>query len=370
MRLRERLWTTDWLALFSALGVAGIGLYFLKSADEAYFYKQTMWLGLGLAVMTVMYFIDYAWLLRHAYSLYAAVMALLVLVLLLPAKRGAQSWIELPGTDLNLQPSELMKFCVILVLARYLMGRDSQDTVRGLILPFLLLLVPLGLILKQPDLGTGILFPPLLFAMLYASGSRLLHLGAVAGAGAATAPLMWIFIMKEYQKNRIRAFLDPEMYSASEAWQLIQSLIAIGSGGLSGMGWGGGSQNSLDLLPDKHTDFIFGVIAEEGGFVAAGSLLLLYLLFVISGLHVARRCREPGGKLIAVGISTVIGVQALVNVGVVTAVLPTTGITLPLISYGGSSMLATFAMLGLLLNISTNREIHILPTKFASLIRD
>ncbi len=368
--MRERLLRTDWLVLLTAGVAAGIGLYYLKSAGVSFFNKQLVWLLIGLGAMLTMYLIDYRWLLRQAYSLYLFAMALLVVVLVLPAKRGAQSWIEVPGTDYNLQPSEVMKFCIVLVLARNLMGKENQATVRGMIAPFLLTLIPLGLILKQPDMGTGSLFPPLLCVMVYVSGARLRHLLSVAAAGLAAMPLMWLFVMKAYQKNRIRAFLDPEMYSAREAWQLIQSLIAIGSGGLYGMGWGQGSQNALDLLPDRHTDFIFGVIAEEGGFVMTATLLTAYLLFVLSGLHVARRCREPGGKLIAVGITTVIGVQVLVNVGVVTAILPTTGITLPLISYGGSSMMVSCAMIGLLLNVSASRDILMYPTRFASLKHD
>lgn len=370
MSLGGKLRKTDWLALLAALAITGLGLYYLRSADEGSFLRQLRWLALGLAGMLTLYLLDYRWLLRQSYLLYTGALGLLVLVLLLPAKRGAQRWFEVPGTSFNVQPSEIMKFCIILVLARTLMTQDNQHTVRGLLAPFLLVLIPLGLILKQPDLGTGMLFPPLLAAMVYCGGARLWHLAVVALGGLGTAPLLWIFIMKEYQKNRVRAFLDPEIYSASEAWQLIQSLIAIGSGGLYGQGWGQGSQNSLDLLPDKHTDFIFGIIAEEGGFLAGAGLLGLYFLFILSGLHIARRCREPGGKLIAVGISTMLGVQVLANVGVVTAMLPTTGMTLPLISYGGSSIMITMCMLGLLLNVSSAEDPIMSSAKFTSLRRD
>lgn len=362
--MMQRLLRTDWLVLLTASCIAGIGLYYLKSAGETYYSKQFLWLAGGTLALLFMYVIDYRWVLRQAYFFYAGAMSLLVLVLLLPAKRGAQSWIEVPGTSFNIQPSELMKLCLILVLARNLASKENHATVRGMILPFLLTLIPLALILKQPDLGTGILFPPILCTMVYVSGARIWHLFSVAMAGVCTMPLMWALVMKDYQKDRIRAFLNPEMFSAHEAWQLIQSLIAIGSGGMYGMGWGQGSQNTLDLLPDRHTDFIFGVIAEEGGFAVTATLLGLYLLFVLSGLHVARRCREPGGKLLAVGLTCVIGVQALINVGVVTAILPTTGITLPLISYGGSSLVVTCAMIGLLLNVSASRDILMYPTRF------
>ncbi len=364
MSWSEKILRTHWFVLLLTLAIVGIGLYYLKSADAGFFFRQIRWLVLGFTAMAVCYLIDYRWLLRQAYLLYAGAFSLLVVVLMLPAKRGAQSWIEVPGTGFNIQPSEVMKLCIILVLARNLMTRDNQATIRGLIAPFLLLFAPLALILKQPDLGTGILFPPLLFAMVYASGARLWHLLSVMAAGVCALPVMWLEVMKEYQKNRVRAFLNPEIYSAREAYQLIQSLIAIGSGGLYGMGWGEGSQNALDLLPDKHTDFIFGVIAEEGGFVMSATMLGLYWLFAISGLHISRNTSEPGGKLIAVGVSVIIGFQALVNSGVVSAVLPTTGITLPFISYGGSSMIVSFCMVGLLLNVSSAKGAILTRPKF------
>lgn len=337
--------------------IVAIGLYYLKSIDLFYFKRQLLWAGVGTLAMLAVLYVDYRRLLAKAYWIYCGAFSLLIFVLLQPEVRGARSWINFKF--FALQPSEIMKLALILALASYLGKRDNQWTVRGLIMPFLLLLLPLALILKQPDLGTGILLPPILFAMLYASGARLLHLGIIVFAGAVNMIPMWMFILKEYQKNRVRAFINPELYSAREAWQLIQSLIAIGCGGWSGMGWGEGSQNNLGLLPDRHTDFILGIIAEEGGFLTASALLGCYLLLVIGGLHIARYCRDSEGKLIAVGISSLIGFQALINIGVVTAVLPTTGITLPLVSYGGSSLVITFVMIGLLLNVGINNRVSI-----------
>ncbi len=364
--MNDRGWRVDWVVLGSTLGVVAIGLYFLLSADEEFFYKQLRWLALSLFALIGGFLIDYRWLVRRALSLYLMTFVLLVVVLFCAPINGARSWIKLPG--FNVQPSELMKVAIILLLAKILSSHEKQATVRGLILPFVVTLLPLGFILKQPDLGTGMLFPPLLVIMVFASGARIVHLAFVFGAGLCGLVPMWFFLMKEYQKNRIRAFLDPELYSAREAWQLIQSLIAIGSGGLYGMGWGQGSQTSLDLLSEKHTDFIFGVIAEEGGFFVASSLLALYLLLILGGLHIARHTPDPVAKLIAVGISTIIGVQVLENIGVVTACLPTTGITLPLISYGGSSMIVTFFMIGLLLGVGRSRTLIMGPEKFTGVI--
>lgn len=352
----------DFLVLGAMAAIVAIGLYYLASIDPAYFRRQLLWAGVGGAGLFAVLCVDYRLLLAKAYQVYAGAFLLLMVVLLQPEVRGARSWINFKF--FAVQPSEIMKLALILALAAYLGKRDNQWTVRGLIMPFLLLFLPLGLILKQPDLGTGILLPPILFAMLYASGARLLHLGLIAAAGALSAVPMWMFVLKEYQKNRVRAFIDPELYSAREAWQLIQSLIAIGGGGVSGRGWGEGTQNALGLLPDRHTDFIFGIIAEEGGLRTAGTVLGLYLLLVVGGLHIARVCRDPGGKLIAVGVSALIGFQALINIGVVTAVLPTTGITLPLVSYGGSSLVITFAMVGLLLNVGLSNRVPINQHRF------
>ncbi len=349
----------DWIVLLATLAIAVIGLTYLWSASPASFARQIQWLVLGLAVMTVMLVIPYQRLLAHAYEIYLGGLSLLLLVLALPPTRGAHSWITVPGLPINIQPSEIMKLCLILILARHLMRKETQTTLKGLITPFALTLLPMALILKQPDLGTGILLPPLLFCIVFASGARLWHLLDIGACGLLSAVPMWLYVLKAYQKRRILAFLDPERYEADEAYQLLISLRAIGSGGIFGQGLGNGTQNSLDLLPDKHTDFIFGVIAEEGGLVVGAMLLGLYLLLVCAGLHIARKTREPGGRLIAAGVSSILGIQVLINIGVVTVLLPTTGITLPLASYGGSSLMVTFAMIGLLLNVGASRPIVI-----------
>jgi len=350
----SRFFRIDWIIILTTFALVGIGLvYQYSAASSDIFAKQISWVVIGILAMATAAFIDYRFLLRHAYSFYAFAMVLLVVVLQLPAVRGAQSWIRLPG--FNIQPTEFMKLALILTLARYLMLRENQHTIRGLIMPFALALTPTALILKQPDLGSAILIPPTLLAVVYASSARLRHLIGVCLMGVASVVPMWMFVMKGYQKRRVLAFLDPDLYEAREAYQLIMSLIAIGSGRIFGAGLGKGTQTSLDLLPDKHTDFIFGVIAEEGGFVVASIVLMLFLLLVCEGYRVAVRTREPGGRLIAIGCATLMGVQVAVNIGVVTAMLPTTGITLPLISYGGSSMVVTFVLIGLLLNVGMHK---------------
>jgi len=357
-------WRVDWLLVFAACGVVGVGLPYLYSAAPALFGRQVLWLAIGCGAAIFFAAFDYQRILRHAYTAYGICLLLLIVVLFCPERNGARCWIAIPGTGQVLQPAEFMKIALILTLARHLRHRETQSTWSGLFLPFLQTFIPMLLLLKQPDLGTSVLFPPVLFAVLFASGARGRHLLAVATSGLLAAVPMWHFVMKEYQRKRILAFLDPEQYEAREAYQLLMSLIAIGSGGLFGQGLGNGRMNELDLLPEKHNDFIFGVIAEEGGFTVAAALLGLHCLLVLEAFHIAHDAREPGGRLIATGCAAMLGAQIALNVGVVTALLPTTGITLPLVSYGGSSMLATCAMLGLLLNVAARQPFEIARESF------
>jgi rod shape-determining protein RodA len=359
-----RLARIDWPLLGGVLLLVGLGLPYLHSASPAAFQRQVLWIALGLAAMAVAFRIDYRTLLRYAYEIYGLAFLLLVVVLAMPPVHGARSWLRVPGVPFSLQPVELFKLALVLALARHLMHRETQATWRGLIIPFCLTLAPMALILRQPDLGSALLIPPVLFAVLFASGARVAHLGAVLAGGLLSAVPMWFLALKDYQRRRIHAFLDPERYETREAYQLIRSLIAIGTGGVWGEGLGRGTLNSLNLLPESHNDFIFGVIAEEGGFVRAGLLALVYLLVVLLGFRIAYRTREPGGRLIAVGCSTVLGAQALINMGVVTAMLPTTGIPLPFVSYGGSSLLVSFALVGLLLNVGATRPLVTAPDTF------
>jgi len=355
--------TVDWILLLGTAGLCGIGLTFLHSTAPADLAKQIQWVFIGACMMFAMSLLDYRILVHYAWEFYFVVIVLLLIVLQLPPIRGAQSWIRLPG--FSIQPVELMKVALVLVLANHLRFKETQTTLKGLVIPFLITLIPMALILKQPDLGGAILLPPILFSIVYASGARLSHLIYIAFGGIVSAIPMWIFGLKDYQKSRIYAFIYPELYAQREAYQLNQSLIAIGSGGLFGMGLGQGMITSLRLLPDSQNDFIFGVIAEEGGFVAISAVLGCYLLIVLEGLHIARKCREPSGRLIATGISCTIGAQAIINICVVTGLLPTTGITLPLISYGGSSMVVTMAFLGILFNIASSNPLFIGPTAFS-----
>lgn len=340
-----------------------IGMCFIASAARGlpeagsgagYLTRQALFACLGLTVFAALQRIHYLSILRHAPLLYLLGLLLLCGVLATRPVNGARSWYNL--YLFKLQPSELMKPILILTLAHYLMYRDSYRKLAGLAVPLVLALVPMLLILKQPDLGTTMVFAPVLFVMLFAAGARLWHLALMILAGCASLLWMWSEVLRDYQRRRILAWLDPEQYRLGEAWQLLRSETAIGSGGLFGKGWGQSSQSSLNLLPEKHTDFIFAVVAEEGGFVLAALLLLLVLCAAFSGLGIAARTREPAGRLIAVGCVTVLCAQALINASVALGLLPTTGLTFPLVSYGGSSIISAFICLGLLISIGREQE--------------
>jgi rod shape determining protein RodA len=343
----------DWVFILATAGILCLGSTYLCSASEQYFAKQVQWIGIGVIAMCSVIVIGYDRLLRLAYPIYAAALALLIVVLFMRPHRGAHSWIDLPG--FSIQPSEFAKIAIVLALSKYMMFKENQWTLTGIIPPMIMAMIPVALILKQPDLGTAMTIIPMLFLVMFVSGARKLHLFSALMMGAASAVPMWMFILKTYQKNRILAFLNPVKYEAREAYQLIMSTIAIGSGGFWGSGWGKGTCNTLGLVPDRHTDFIFVVISEEGGMKFAILMVILFTTMVISGLLSALATREPGGRIAAAAATSIIGSQALINMGVVTAILPTTGITLPLVSYGGSSMIATFVLIGIIISVRMHR---------------
>lgn len=347
-------WRMDWLFLLVALAVIGLGLPFLRSSASASdFNKQLVWLAVGLVAMMFFAVVDYHLWIRYAYWIYGFACALLVIVLFTQPINNAHSYLRLG--PVGMQPSELFKLALIMALARHLGKRENQYMLHGLIIPFALTFAPVVLILRQPDLGTALTIPPILLATLWVSGARFSHLFGAVVMGLGSLLPMWQYGMREYQKKRIYAFLDPETYEWSEGYQLLMSLTAIGSGGMSGLGLGNGVITDLNLLPEKHNDFIFGVIAEEGGFAASGCLIILFLLLSLVGLHIAYSAADRFGRLLAAGVAVIIGWQATLNIYVVTGLFPTTGVTLPLVSYGGSSLVVTCAMIGLALNVSQAR---------------
>ena len=356
----------DWVLLGFTLLLVGIGLLALYSAVNAgpdvarvtgpVYLKQAYWFGIGAGLMVVMFLFNYKWLNRWAFAIYAVCLALLVAVAFVGKEvSGSQRW--LAAGPWTFQPSELVKISVVIVLARYFSDRASEEgfTLKDLWKPLIWTLIPFVLIAKQPDLGTGLVVvliagSVILFVKIERRSLILLTAGGVAGSLFA-----WFFLLKDYQKERVLVLLNPGRDPLGAGYHVKQSMIAVGSGTFLGKGFLRGTQNALSFLPEQHTDFIFSVLAEEWGFLGSAAVVTLYLLIVIWGLSVAIRSKEPFGTILAVGMTSMIFWQAVINVGMALGLLPVVGVTLPLISYGGSSLVAVMLGIGILMNISMRR---------------
>ncbi|MCE5263900.1 MAG: rod shape-determining protein RodA [Deltaproteobacteria bacterium] len=362
---RRLILNFDWTLFSLVLIISGIGLLNIYSAGFSltdlrptpYYIRQIQWILVGSVGMALAFLIDYRFLNRHAYLIYAVSVALLLIVAATGyATRGSQRWIALGG--FTFQPSELVKLTLILALTKYFdrhrIGRGYY--LRELFIPFLLLLIPFLFILKQPDLGTALILLILFLSMVFFIGLDWRSLLIAAGAGLTLAPIGW-FILKDYQKERIMTFFSPEKDPLGSGYHIIQSMIAVGSGGILGKGFLKGSQTQLKFLPEQQTDFIFSVFAEEWGFLGAIILLVLFMLLILWGLMIIARSKDFPGALIAFGITMLIFWEVFINIGMVLGILPVVGIPLPFLSYGGSSMVVLMTAVGLLMNISVRRFI-------------
>jgi rod shape determining protein RodA len=294
--------------------------------------------------------------LRLAYGIY-----LLTLVLLIAVEyggaigMGAQRWIDLGF--INLQPSELMKIALILVLARYFHGLNVEETgkTRYLIPPLVLVLIPTALVLRQPDLGTALMLLISSGVVFFLAGVKMWKFGVVLVAGIVSTPVAWQFL-KGYQKERVLTFLNPERDSLGSGYHIIQSKIAFGSGGISGKGFMQGSQSHLNFLPEKQTDFIFTMLAEEFGLAGGMALLGLYTLLVVYGYAIAMRARSQFGRLVALGVTSTFFLYVFINMAMVMGLIPVVGVPLPLISYGGTAMMTLMLGFGFLLGVYVHRD--------------
>ncbi|MFP4056076.1 MAG: rod shape-determining protein RodA [Candidatus Brocadiia bacterium] len=376
MRLgRPRLQGRDWAAIAVIVVLLAIGVTFVRSASyrsgpmgEGYYTaspaKQVVWAAFGAVVFAGVLFLNYRHLLEHAYVLYGLGLVLLVAVLFVGVTSDvihARRWLQVG--PFRLQPSELMKILVILALARYLMYSEQHRRFGGLAVPFLMVLVPMVLIAKEPDLGTALVLLPVAFALLYVAAARSRHLLLIVLLMATAAPVVWLH-MRPYQKERVLAFLAQEDRNVREEYQLRQAKAAIGAGRLWGRGLGQGTQNRLNFLPAANNDFIFAVICEEWGFVGANAVLALYFLLLLLCLRTAEDTHHPGGRLIVVGVVAMVGSQVIVNTAMAAGQLPIVGLTLPLISYGGSSLLSSLIGLALVVNVSTYRQVALAGDDF------
>ncbi|MBN1596546.1 rod shape-determining protein RodA [candidate division FCPU426 bacterium] len=344
--------------LLAVIGVAMVySATYAKDGMPAFYLKQIVWIALGLIAMIFFASFNFQVLIER-YSQPAYWVLLVLLAVLLAAGEqisGSKRWIFLG--PFGFQPSEFAKVATTLVLAKYLAAR--QDKVREwqtVMMAFLIGGIPMVLILREPDLGTALLFFPLVFALLYTVGVPVKRLFYIISTGVLASPLVWM-LLKDYQRRRLMVFLNPNSDTLGAGYNVIQSKIAIGSGGFLGKGWLSGTQGQLKFVPEHHTDFIFSVMSEEWGFLGVMVLLLLFVLMLLQMLRIARSARDLGGSLTAVGLTTILFTQAVVNIGMATGILPVTGMTLPFISYGGSSMIACMSMLGILTSIWSSRKV-------------
>lgn len=353
----------DWGLLGFTFLLGLLGLATLYSAvtsatptpQKILYFKQLIWYCVGMTGMVLSFLINYKSLDRWAPAIYAACILLLIYVLLIGKHAGgARRWLVLG--PVSIQPSELVKIAVIISLARYYSKHANTKgfTLRELFTPLVLTIIPFILIVKQPDLGTAILVVLIAGSMTVFVKIERRSLLCIITGSTITVPLIW-FLLKGYQKKRILTFLNPDRDPLGAGYHIIQSKIAIGSGMIAGKGFLKGTQNALSFLPEQHTDFIFSVLAEEWGLVGSVVILILFLTLIIWGLNIAYRCREPFGTIMAVGVAAMIFWQVFINIGMAMGLMPIVGVTLPFISYGGSSIISIMICIGLLMSISMRR---------------
>jgi rod shape determining protein RodA len=326
-----------------------------QNADQTFVVRQLLWMGVGALFVFLIVRVNYFKLMDFAWPIYILAQFFLILVLFMPARLGAHRWIDLGG--FNFQPSELAKLSVVFVLAHFFASHKIEKLSRWKwAIPFAIVFVPFLLILKEPDLGTGLVLIPVLLAMLYLWGVKPKVLLGLIVFGLFLAPFLFHFL-KDYQRARLLVFINPNMDPLGAGYTIIQSKIAIGSGGLFGKGFLSGTQNQLNFIPERHTDFIFAVIAEEGGFAASALVMLLFWVIVRKGFLICHETPDRFGMQLAGGITVLLWTQVFINLGMTMGLLPVVGMPLPLVSYGGSSVVMTMLAIGLLLNIKMHRPL-------------
>ncbi|MGE3182366.1 MAG: FtsW/RodA/SpoVE family cell cycle protein [Phycisphaerae bacterium] len=342
--------------------------------------RQLLFFLTGIVLLGLTLLPSYHRIGRWTYVIYSVSIAMLSLLIIdryivdihdsiVPIRRETRRWITF-GNLIGIQPSEFMKVALVLVLARYLRYRDSYRSWPGLIPPFLLTLLPMVLILKQPDLGTLLMLLPVLFCMLFVAGARIRHLATIVLLGCAVLPVFYFVGMAPYQRERIQVMfkqnIDSEAWHMDQGYQLRQAKIALGTGGVLGEGYGQGVflESRLALLPEEHNDFIFSIIGHQFGLVGCCFVMLCYAAIVLFGVEIAAATNDPFGRLLAVGVIVMIVVQALLNMCMNIGLAPITGMPLPFVSAGGSSLWANFLALGLLLNVAKRRPMFIANPPF------
>ncbi|MDP4529837.1 rod shape-determining protein RodA [Alkalimonas delamerensis] len=344
--------------LLGLLALMGFGLMVLYSASgqsQAMMQAQLVRLGVALAVMVIFAQISPQTFKRWGLPLFVVGLLMLVAVLLVgEVGKGAQRWLNLGF--IRFQPSEIMKIAVPLAIAWFISSHSLPPRLWRLLVGFVMCLIPTLLIAKQPDLGTALLIATSGVMVLFLAGMSWRLIALIATLISALLPVMWFFVMHDYQKRRVLTFLNPETDPLGAGYHIIQSKIAIGSGGLQGKGWLQGTQSQLEFLPERHTDFIFSVLSEEFGLMGVTVLISLYLFVIGRCLLIATRAQDNFSKLVAGSVTMTFFVYIFVNIGMVSGLLPVVGVPLPLISYGGTSMVTLLAAFGILMSIGTHKR--------------
>ena len=359
----QKLWQINWSLVVLLVALATVGFAMLYSAAggslEPWAIRQMARAAMGLVLMVVVAVVDIRFWMRWAYVGYLVALLMLVAVELQGSiGMGAQRWLDLGVTQV--QPSEIMKIALVLALARWFHAASIEDVGRitFLAVPVLLVGAPVALVMKQPDLGTALMLVMGTAGMLFVVGVRWWKFALGFAGIAAAVPLGWNFL-RDYQKARVRVFLDPTLDPLGVGYHIIQSKIALGSGGMFGKGFGLGTQSHLNFLPEKQTDFIFTMLAEEFGMAGSLTLLGLYFLMMVYGYAIAFRSTSQFGRLVAIGIVTSVFLAMFINIAMVMGLIPAKGSTLPMVSYGGSSLVVTMIGFGLLIGVWVHRDVRI-----------
>jgi rod shape determining protein RodA len=364
MRRHIRFRDFDWLLLLIVVIICALGVLEIYSATlstkfQGMHVRQMYWISAGLVLMFILSMVNYQVLLENVPWMYGIAIVSLVAVLIFGRKYlGARRWILMPG-GAHFQPSEWVKLILILAIAKYFADYNERELpFRELMKAGMIVGIPMLLVLKQPDLGTALTYVPVAIMGLFLGGMRVKHALILLLIAGILMPAVWHYGLKPYQKERLTSFMAPESDSRGSGYQVIQSLVAVGSGGLWGKGATKGTQTQGQFLPVPHTDFIFAAWSEEHGFVGASFVLLLYFLMLMRLISNAQTAPDRAGTFIVMGVVAVLAFHVLVNVGMVVGFMPVTGIPLPLMSYGGSSVLFTFLALGIVMNVRMRRFVN------------
>lgn len=359
----DKAWRLNWPLVVLLSAVAAVGVVMLYSAGggslQPWSSRHAMRFMLCVGLMLALAFVDLRVWLRLAYPAYALGFVLLVAVDVAGmVGMGAQRWLDIG--PIQIQPSEIMKIALVLALARYFHGITAEETGRILYVvpPTLMVLLPVGLVVKQPDLGTAVLMLAAGGALFFVAGVRLWKFALVITGAGAAMPVLW-GMMREYQRNRVLTFIDPERDPLGAGYHILQSKIAMGSGGMFGKGFLEGSQSHLNFLPEKQTDFIFTMLAEEFGMVGCLALLGLYSLIIAIAIAIALRSQSLFGRMVAMGVAVIFFLYVFINVAMVTGLIPVVGIPLPLVSYGGTAMLSVMIGMGMLMGVDIHRDMRL-----------